>query len=81
MSSSCGSDENTGLTPDTPLRTIAKAQKRGKTIFLKAGDVFHEYVGLSKQELRRYGKGKIRIKWISLSGKDNGKRLERIYGS
>lgn len=58
VSSSCGSDENTGLTPDTPLRTIAKAQKRGKTIFLKAGDVFHEYVGLSKQELRRYGKGK-----------------------
>lgn len=57
VSSSLGSDNNSGLTPDAPFKTISVAQKKGKVIYLKAGDIFHEYIGLSKQELRRYGEG------------------------
>lgn len=58
VSSSTGSDSNTGLTPEKPFKTIGMALKKGRVIYLKAGDVFYEYVSLKKQELRRYGEGK-----------------------
>lgn len=58
VSSSTGSDSNTGLSPESPLRTIAKASKNGMTIYLKAGDVFYEHVVLRNQRLTRYGEGK-----------------------
>ncbi len=57
VSSSIGSDNNTGLKIDDPLKTISTAQKKGKNIYLKAGDIFYEYVGLNKQHLHRYGDG------------------------
>lgn len=58
VSSSIGSDTNSGLTADVPFKSIAMALKKGKVIYLKAGDVFYEYVSVSKKELIRYGEGK-----------------------
>ena len=57
VSSSRGSDANSGLTEDSPLKTINAALKNGKDIRLAAGDVFCEYVVLHNQTLTRYGEG------------------------
>ena len=57
VSSSLGSDMNSGLSPDEPLKTINVALKKGKTIYLRAGDVFYEHVVLHNQTLTRYGEG------------------------
>ena len=57
VSSSTGSDNNLGNTPDSPLKTIKEALKKGKTIYLRAGDVFYEHVVLRNQTLTRYGEG------------------------
>lgn len=57
VSSSIGSDDNTGSTKSDPLKTIGMAKKKGGTIYLKAGDVFYEYTNLYKQKMQRYGEG------------------------
>lgn len=55
--SNSGSDNNPGFTEDKPVKTIAKALKLGKNIFLKRDDVFYENVVLSGHNLGAYGKG------------------------
>ena len=57
VSSSAGSDANTGMDEASPVRTIAKALTMGKTILLKGDDVFYEKVRLKNQTLTRYGEG------------------------
>ena len=57
VSSSIGLDSNDGLTPERPMKTINEALKKGKIIYLSAGDVFYEEVHLKHQTLTRYGKG------------------------
>ena len=57
VSSSKGHDENNGLTPETPVRTIKKAISKGNTIYLAAGDVFYEYVALYERTIKRFGDG------------------------
>ena len=44
VSSSLGSDNNRGYSPDNPLKTLKAAYSKGKnnTILLKVGDVFYE---------------------------------------
>jgi len=51
VSASTGSDSNTGLTPQSPLKTIAKGKtllrnERPDWLLLKRGDVFNERYGL-----------------------------------
>lgn len=58
VSSSTGDDNNTGLSPKVPVKTIRIAQTLGDTILLKGGDVFHEYLILKNKHLSRYGFGK-----------------------
>ena len=58
VSSSTGSDVNSGLDTEHPMKDPAKAVKAGNKILLKAGDTF--YIGglqLSGKELSRYGEG------------------------
>lgn len=57
VSSSMGSDSNTGDHPDSPLKTIAAALNKADTIKLKAGDVFYEHARVEKTVLTRYGEG------------------------
>lgn len=57
VSSSYGSDFNTGKTREDPLKTIGNAVSKGDTICLAAGDIFYEYVVLRNQVLTRFGEG------------------------
>ncbi len=57
VSSSSGSDANSGLTREDPLCTIGAAIEKGSRILLKAGDVFYGSVSLYGRELSRYGEG------------------------
>ena len=57
VSSSYGSDANNGLTPQSPMKTISAAAKKGDVIKLLAGDVFYEYVVVRNKILTRYGEG------------------------
>lgn len=61
VSSSHGSDDNNGLTEDTPFRTIKKAVGQRNNhlhLLLKCGDVFFESIsGLSDCIVESYGKG------------------------
>lgn len=78
VSSSKGSDDNNGLSPEKPMKTINAAQKKGETIYLLAGDVFFEEVHLKNQTLTRYGKGSNPLlcglrridkpKWVKVEG-------------
>ena len=55
--SNSGSDNNSGLNTNAPLKTISKALKTGKNILLKRGDVFYENIILNGHNLGAYGKG------------------------
>ncbi len=60
VSSSIGNDANNGTSPDYPVKTIEEAYTRGngKTILLKAGDVFSpERTVIIGRGLSRYGDG------------------------
>ena len=57
VSSSTGSNENDGLTPQSPVKTIAEALRKGDTIRLKRGDVFFESIKLNKKYCLAYGQG------------------------
>jgi hypothetical protein len=57
VSSSIGSNNNKGDTPQAPLATIATAIRRADTIKLNAGDVFYEHHRIEKTVLTRYGEG------------------------
>lgn len=58
VSSSIGTDANSGLDAEHPIKDLTKAVKMGDEILLKAGDVF--YVGglnINGKVLSRYGEG------------------------
>lgn len=58
VSSSKGEDNNTGLSENSPVKTIGSAlYLEGDTICLKAGDVFYENIQFSNKVVTRYGKG------------------------
>lgn len=76
VSSSFGSDENTGLTQDSPLRSINLAIEKGTRILLKAGDVFYGSVSCYGRELSRYGEGPNPM--ISGYKRIDGQRWKRV---
>ena len=58
VSTSCGSDENTGFDIEHPMKDVVKAIAVGDEVLLKAGDTF--FLGglqLSGKRLSRYGVG------------------------
>jgi hypothetical protein len=55
VSSSSGLDSNSGLSRETPVKTIAEGLKRGTNILLMAGDVFFESVELKNKSLSAFG--------------------------
>lgn len=57
VSSSRGSDDNDGISPQTPFRTLEKAFASGRNVFLKAGDIFYGPVECYGRKLSRYGEG------------------------
>lgn len=58
VSSSSGDDTNTGLTEETPFRTIRKAVSSfPDTIYLKRGDIFYESIKYGRASMTGYGKG------------------------
>lgn len=62
VSSTSGNDDNSGLTPDSPLKTINKALSAfADTIKLKRGDVFYESISYGRSSLVSYGDGSLPI--------------------
>lgn len=57
VSSSQGDDNNSGLSWNNPVKTIAKAITLGDTLLLKANDVFYEYVIVNRKYISKYGDG------------------------
>ncbi len=57
VSSSMGDDTNSGLSAESPLRTIEAAMKKPGDVFLKAGDIFYGSVVCRGRNLSRYGEG------------------------
>ena len=57
VSSSTGDDANSGLSAESPLRTIEAALKKPGDVFLKAGDIFYGSVVCRGRNLSRYGEG------------------------
>lgn len=57
VSSSEGSDANTGSTEEYPLKTLSVALKKGAEIYLKAGDIFYGNILLTNKKLLKYGNG------------------------
>ena len=57
VSSSQGSDFNSGITENDPLQHIVKALDFADTIYLKAGDVFWGGVNFTGKFVTRYGNG------------------------
>lgn len=61
VSSSQGNDNNDGLSPEKPIRTIAFALAKADTIYLKSGDVFYESIDVSRGYVSKYGGDKLPI--------------------
>ena len=55
VSSSQGDDNNDGLSPDSPKRSIKAALSQGSEVLLKSGDVFYEKIEFHKGRVGRYG--------------------------
>lgn len=58
VSSSLGTDVNTGMNESSPVKTIKKAIILGDTILLKTGDVFNERIELNGKTIKSYGNGR-----------------------
>ena len=57
VSSTTGSDKNSGKSQEAPLKTIACAITKGNDIYLKCGDIFYENIQLRGKRLSSYGTG------------------------
>lgn len=55
VSSSEGDDNNDGLSPETPFRTIIKGLANGDTVLLKSGDIFYESIEVANDVVSKYG--------------------------
>lgn len=60
--SATGNDSNSGTTPDSPVKSIAKALSLSNTVYLKRGDTFYENIYLTGDRgsittIAAYGQG------------------------
>lgn len=61
VSSSTGSNINSGLQKEYPVRNISVALNIGDSIYLHRGDIFYEYVILKNSYMSSYGSGSLPI--------------------